>query len=77
VRTRYTAKDVQLTLMEVDPSGKSAVDVAVLTLDLAQLVDTEPSTKTAAMNLLPGAPSACPCERAQHVEWDSLALTFD
>jgi hypothetical protein len=57
VRSRFSSKELVLTLLEVDPSGKSAVDVGTLTLDLGQLVDTEASTKTLAVVPLPGVPS--------------------
>ena len=60
MRSRFNSKELVLTLLEVDPSGKSAVDVATLTLDLGQLVDTEASTKTMAVVPLPGVPSASP-----------------
>ena len=58
VRSRFGSKELVLTLLEVDPSGKSAVDVGTLTLDLGQLVDTEAATKTLAVVPLPGVPSA-------------------
>lgn len=58
MRSRFGSKELVLTLLEVDPSGKSAVDVATLTLDLGQLVDTEAATKALAVVPLPGVPSA-------------------
>ncbi len=63
----FGSKMLTVTLLEVDPTGKSALDVGSVQLDLAQFASADPSattTRALMFTLAPGISSACALSRA-------------